>query len=495
MTHVYFNNHKIMQQGSSYIILKSKGGTILLWHKKGSLSDNHNFLKTFLNMDDLFTPRRIYEFQLKSNKVAVRRINRNAEPVLEMKYTHIKGYECDNCKDIIGEDDIHRVERSVYCEDCFNDLYVICSNCEEPVDINEIIEIQGDFYCDDCANRYHFECPSCRTWYNRDNGYDTPDGLYCGDCFCDNFGTCDDCGEAFYQDDLQWNDNDGVYYCEECSCRQTLNSYSYKPAPIFNKLKHEVKNKHNLYLGFELEIEHGNDIRDKAEELHNWIETNNEIISDKLYFKQDASLENGYEIVSHPMTLGYIHKYLGAKKLLGYLKDDEYTSFDNGRCGLHVHFNRSYLKNSDILKLKTFFNLNKKHIEKFAQRKNSRYAQFEDFTAEDLMLNRPMYNEERYVAINVTSKTVEIRAFKGTLDYERFLATLQFVDALVNFIKDYSAVCLFNGRSWVEFVKYVNRDGRYQKLYEYLCKKKMAYRVMFHKTFGIKKLNRKGVKR
>jgi hypothetical protein len=58
----------------------------------------------------------------------------------------------------------------------------------------------------------------------------------------------------------------------------------------------------------------------------------------------------------------------------------------------------------------------------------------------------------RYVAVNLCNySTVEFRLFRGTLNYNTFLATLQLVDELCHVCKDRSDTEI-EGLSWSEFV-------------------------------------------
>ncbi|GAH61147.1 unnamed protein product, partial [marine sediment metagenome] len=133
------------------------------------------------------------------------------------------------------------------------------------------------------------------------NAYNYSENYYCESCYQENFNTCDNCGEVFSNDDLYWSDIHESYYCESCLPPEIdgLHSYDHKPKPIYYRGINESKNddhKCNLYFGIELEIEsNDNDIESAVYNLPDFV-----------YAKQDSSIDNGLEIVSHPSTYSII---------------------------------------------------------------------------------------------------------------------------------------------------------------------------------------------
>ena len=61
-------------------------------------------------------------------------------------------YSCESCNDRIHLDDSHSVNDSLYCEGCYNDIYVYCEGCDEDVDRDEAYwnERRGEYQCDVC---------------------------------------------------------------------------------------------------------------------------------------------------------------------------------------------------------------------------------------------------------------------------------------------------------------------------------------------------------
>jgi len=191
---------------------------------------------------------------------------------------------------------------------------------------------------------------------------------------------------------------------------------------------------------------------------------------DVFYCKHDGSLHDGFEIVSHPMTLR-AHKTMAYSDMLAELKKAGCKSHSTTTCGLHVHVSRSFFTQSEMVKLGLFVYFNKSRLETFARRTESSYAKFKP-------LNRSNYLESaesrnRYEAINFeNARTIEFRLFKGTLKFETFMATLEFCDAVSRFVKTVSACSIVNKNGGFDLFKtFVNKDGNrklYKNLIQYL---------------------------
>ncbi len=91
----------------------------------------------------------------------------------------------------------------------------------------------------------------------------------------------------------------------------------------------------NRYFGVELEIDGAGKDDDYADELLDIANADDEHI----YIKSDSSLEDGMELVSHPMTLDY-HKNFCWEDVMSYAVRLGYRSHQTSTCGLHVHVNR-----------------------------------------------------------------------------------------------------------------------------------------------------------
>ena len=121
-------------------------------------------------------------------------------------------------------------------------------------------------------------------------------------------------------------------YCERCfdEFEDEIEEYGYKPTPIFY-------GQGKRYFGVELEVDEGGKDNDNAATLKSIANVHEE----NIYIKSDGSLEDGFEIVSHPMTLEYHAEEMNWKELLREAVSMGYRSHQTSTCGLHVHVNRN----------------------------------------------------------------------------------------------------------------------------------------------------------
>lgn len=216
-----------------------------------------------------------------------------------------------------------------------------------------------------------------------------------------------------------------------------IKSWSYVPNEF---ILHKVSNEEDLYLGVELEIDCGGEDEDNAKYVYDTMNNSGEHI----YCKHDGSLSDGFEIVTHPCTLEY-HKQLEYEEMFDWLVKNKYRSHDTLTCGMHVHINRSYFGNDKltrdlcISKLLYLFEKYWDKVELISRRSSNRFARRflleEDETPIDLYAKSQA--SDKYGAINLKHKdTVEIRIFKGTLNYSIYICTLEFVSVMAKISKE-----------------------------------------------------------
>lgn len=313
-------------------------------------------------------------------------------------------------------------------------------------------------------------CSRCDATFPRENAYRAPDNeCLCEDCFSAHFFICEDC------DNTCWNDD----YAEEgrcVSCHEAyqesnsncIESSDYMPRLIFSKEPWE----NTLYQGVELEIElpESVDPDRHAGDFKRWLMSKG--IAKYLYFKNDGSLDNGYEIVSHPFTSQARHKLLNWAMVLEYLRTHRAKATSS--CGMHVHVSRKGLTDCDIKKLKMFFWTNRAMCKAVAGRDENSYCTYENYGLEEYKDNRVVDCDTRYRAVNVNiwhgkKDTVEFRLFKGTLDAERFIGCLQFTEAVCEFMRHARASQLDKTSSWGLFKSWAKRSGKYATLLRFLA--------------------------
>lgn len=241
---------------------------------------------------------------------------------------------------------------------------------------------------------------------------------------------------------IDWFNNFGSYFSTNTKRRvkENIKPYNYTPDEfIFSKLERDVDNP--LFLGAEIEVDKGGEDDDNAKYVIDNLEN--------CYVVHDGSLRDGFEIVTHPATLDY-HKQMNYIEVFKELVNRDYKSHDTTTCGLHIHFNRDYLSTNktiqDLCITKILFLLEKysDNVERIARRSSNKYSnkikrEKEDDSLLDLLYKAKcggVYNSAKYNSVNLLhGKTVELRMFKGTLKYETYMATLEFVKNLVDISK------------------------------------------------------------
>ena len=214
----------------------------------------------------------------------------------------------------------------------------VCSHCGQILPISARAEFDGRVLCESCLDMLTVACDHCGTqiWCDDDCG-DSRITL-CERCRNNHYSECRECGHLVHTDDLHYlNDDDDEGYCDNCyhshGPNRAVQSYYYKPEPIFY-------GEGNRYFGVELEIDEGGERDDRACQLMGIANGNG---LEHLYIKHDGSLDNGMELVSHPMTLDYHRDEMPWASILTEAVRMGYTSHQAQTCGLHVHINRNAL--------------------------------------------------------------------------------------------------------------------------------------------------------
>lgn len=350
---------------------------------------------------------------------------------------------CSECGAVLTEEMAHHFDGLTMCKHCYNTLTTTCDNC-------------GD-----------------RIW--RDNAEGDSHITLCSQCYEYSYTNCEECGRLIHNNDAYYEDGEDYPYCRECFEKINENSiknYSYKPEPIFF-------GSGNLYYGVELEIDMAGEDNDNAEELLDIANRGDE----RIYCKHDGSINDGFEIVSHPMSLDYHINKMNWSDIFERAIEMEYRSHNTSTCGLHIHASRSaFGKDYDeqekaIGRIVFFVEKHWNELVKFSRRTPdnlnrwaARYASISS-TADETYKKAKDKNMGRYVAVNLTNyNTVEFRLFRGTLRYKTFIAALQLVDEI--------CCCSINmtdkeieEMSWSEFVSRI-LPKRFE-LIEYLKSKKL----------------------
>jgi hypothetical protein len=386
---------------------------------------------------------------------------------------------CYGCNDRLHEDGCYKVNDEDYCQSCYDDI-PYCERCEhrEPDMDTTTVATGGDDqeWCDCCRDDHSFWCERCeQSFSDRHHSYTRVRtmGIMCEDC-CDRVGTfsCEECGDTWPDDDRAYDeDNEDDYICNHCANngKRHIHSYSYKPAPLFRTASNQKMKSDTLYFGLELEVERDNSsiqVGKMAEDILN---------EQVYYMKNDGSLNNGFEIVTHPMTFEFIqeHKADVFKPMLDKLISAGYRSYDSKTCGIHIHLTKKCFTTWQLYRFIKFFLDNRDFVTAISQRnieQLERWATIEEESNDSIVYKAKKKggNSRRYSAVNLQNdRTIEIRIFRGTLNYLSFLKNIEFCYALFNFSRDVKETTV------AAFKEYIEQSNEYAMLKKFIKTKNL----------------------
>jgi hypothetical protein len=257
---------------------------------------------------------------------------------------------------------------------------------------------------------------------------------------------CESCDE--------WN-SDGCDSCLDDEGGRIIHDYSYRPDAIF----HSVDKNERLFFGIEIEVEAGHNLREASTYAHQ-LEA-----LDLAYLKHDGSLNNGFEIVTHPMSHEFYKNE--AQELWDVLEQlrshgaYRVKSWDTRTCGLHIHISRTGFNGGSHMH--RFLNLvysNQEFYETLAGRSSEQWAKFSDIyrkdykrdvngervwsedTGYEITTTRQFKHKlstdgsDRYSAVNTNNReTLEMRIFRGSVNGETIKAQLDLAHASVEYTR------------------------------------------------------------
>lgn len=265
---------------------------------------------------------------------------------------------------------------------------------------------------------------------------------------------CDGCGSYFMGHGR---------YCHDCrDTHGAINSYSYKPTPIMH-------GEGDRFFGFELEVDN-EDRSGCGEELAEAIEN---LYGDSLlYCKSDGSLNDGVEIVSHPMTLEYLYG-MDLESLEDMIESN--SLYAESTCGFHVHVNRDSFGDSvteqemNIAKLIHLCDRMQSDLFKWSNRNRDELERWATFSSVGLDCDDDedecsgkyedlRRNVGRYRAINIMNRsTVEFRLWASSCEPDTIRGYVELTNALAQCAIDMS----------VKDVCEIDRDGFVEKILSY----------------------------
>ena len=314
-----------------------------------------------------------------------------------------------------------------------------CTVCGCEFPIPQQTEFGDAALCPNCLEEETVTCRACgeRLWNDENAG--TCETPLCEHCYDRYYTNCVRCGALLHNDDAYYDRNDPDEeepLCQTCYSRssgdRTIQDYYYKPEPIFY-------GDGPRFYGVELEIDGAGENGCNARKL---LQLSNEK-NERIYCKHDGSLNDGFEIVTHPMSLDYHLHQMPWERICEETVSMGYTSHQARTCGLHVHVSRDAFGGTEaqqdaaIARILYFFEKHWEELLKFSRRTQrqlehwaARYG-FKEQPGEILEHAKKGYHGGRYTCVNLTNRdTIEFRIFRGTLKYNTLIATLQLVDRI-----------------------------------------------------------------
>ena len=335
-----------------------------------------------------------------------------------------------------------------------------CRHCGETI-LTTPIWMNESPLCESCAEETTMLCSHCGARIYRDNNAGDESTPLCQDCYDRHYTNCHNCGDlirvihTYYACESDGNEYPFCYDCYTSrASRKPIQDYYYKPEPLF-------RGDSDRYFGVELEVDGAGEDDDNAAEVMSIANGNG---LENLYCKHDGSLDDGFEMVTHPMTLAYHQAEMPWAAILQKAVQMGYTSHQAGTCGLHVHVNRNAFGETEarqdavIARILYFFEKNWEELLKFSRRTQHQLDQwaarygYKDQPKELLDHAKKSTHAGRYTSVNLTNKnTIEFRIFRGTLKCNTLIATLQLLDRICDvalFMSDEELKAM----SWTTFV-------------------------------------------
>lgn len=334
----------------------------------------------------------------------------------------------------------------------------ICEQCGEEIH-GEVKKFDGKTLCEYCFDAETVVCQHCGTRIWRVDNAGSSDFPLCPDCFDDHYTNCERCGCVLHED--YTNYICGEPYCDSCYDvvrEHSIHTYSYKPDPIFYGAG-------KRFFGVELEIDGGGTDEGNAEIL---LDIGN-VGDEKVYIKNDGSLNDGMEIVTHPMSLEFHKTKMPWKEIMEEAVNLGYKSHKTSTCGLHIHVGRNTFgdtretQDDAISRVLYFVEHHWNELLKFSRRTEKQMAQWAarygyKNDPKEILDHAKNNGDNRYTCVNITNwNTVEFRMFRGTLKYNTLIATLELVNKICTIAVNCDDKNLAK-LSWTDFVTSLNES-------------------------------------
>lgn len=322
------------------------------------------------------------------------------------------------------------------CDECVTDRYLVCQQCQRRVPTEHLRPVNRRRNTGYNPHRI-FPLYNTMSWCSVCTSSAAERGV--------ELECCNDCNQFFV---FAYGDLNLPRHCPRCG-RSAIRHYSYRPHWHFFFIPNRERSRHTVFFGAELELSLANnsmDVDAGATELTNG--TNEAIGHEFVYCKRDASVHNGFELVTHPFSWEWLSQnekplrqmfdLCGSLDLLG----------THPSCGMHVHISKSRLRSIQMFKLASLLYNNNDLLTFVAERKGRRLDMFAG-TKDDkgILIQKARHMKEqhriqnigyRHVAVNFQPReTIEVRIFQGVHEYPKFRKNIEFVQSALDFCRLY----------------------------------------------------------
>lgn len=266
------------------------------------------------------------------------------------------------------------------------------------------------------------------------------------------FVTKNDIERLFDQDVWQqcstchvWNLKSNMANGQCSNCQITIfNYHSWSGQLQFLKMPDENT---EMYFGIELETVGDTDNKSCVAPYQ-----------DLFHLERDGSLgQGGFEIISQPMTFNFILSQQDRiKNMFERLIIAGQKSHESSCCGLHIHVSsKAFNGDEAINRAVAIVNGMQRNIMNFARRGGNQYCHYQSLPNNFTLVHVQECINNRYDCVNLenrgrqTKNTIEFRMFKGTLNFQTFLASIVFVKNIVEQANKLDKMLV----SWKELVK------------------------------------------
>ncbi len=377
---------------------------------------------------------------------------------------------CGHCDQLVkSEDIVGKYDNAPLCLSCYEDGFFTCDQCERIERDDDEHSLSGERLCSSCYDERVTICDDCgRVIEHSDDVYSAGGNTVCENCLNDHYYRCDECGDMVHAHNAYIEDDSCL--CDSCYSmnRIHIKRYSYKPIWHGQRLPAEAC-RNVLYMGVELEVDNTDSEYDNDEAAESMCAMLPAIC------KEDGSITNGFEIVTHPMTFGYVKSREGVfNKALAYLRSHGFSGHNHG--GMHVHMGKAAFSDLHVIKFSRLFMDNVDFWTRISQRKQAnldRWANFGSstrFDRDSVKEGKRHRNGDRYAALNFTSQTIEVRIFNSTIRTDRFYKNIEACQAAFDFSRAYG-LCDMEAERYAAFV--VSRRSVYPNLAAFLVEKSL----------------------